>query len=109
MLAAGTGEQRSPPGAHGKDRRRPAYQRVKSECVLQVSVRGERFKVRVGGYLAEGFFDGLACSVTVPDLIEEMAVAALGDGAQVEAAANPPGGIAARLRFPLATWEAPTA
>jgi len=50
-----------------------------------------------------------AASITVPDLIEEMAVAALRDGAQVEAAANPPGGIAARLRFPLATWEARTA
>jgi Bacterial archaeo-eukaryotic release factor family 10 len=50
-----------------------------------------------------------AASVAVPDLIEEMAVAALRDGAQVAAAADPPGGIAARLRFPLATWEARSA
>jgi Bacterial archaeo-eukaryotic release factor family 10 len=50
-----------------------------------------------------------AASVAVPDLIEEMAVTALRDGAQVEAAADPPGGIAARLRFPLAAWEARSA
>lgn len=50
-----------------------------------------------------------AASVAVPDLIEEMAVAALGTGAQVAATADPPGGIAAQLRFPLATWQAQTA
>jgi Bacterial archaeo-eukaryotic release factor family 10 len=50
-----------------------------------------------------------AASVAVPDLIEEMAVTALRDGAQVAAAADPPGGIAARLRFPLAAWEARSA
>jgi peptide subunit release factor 1 (eRF1) len=38
----------------------------------------------------------------VPDLIEEMAVRTLGDGGQVEAVSDPPGGVAARLRFPLA-------
>ena len=37
----------------------------------------------------------------VPDLIEEMAVRTLGDGGLVEAASDPPGGVAARLRFPL--------
>jgi hypothetical protein len=50
-----------------------------------------------------------AASVAVPDLIEEMAVAALTDGAQVVASSDPPGGIAAHLRFPLATWQAQTA
>lgn len=48
-------------------------------------------------------------SVGVPDLIEEMAVAALRDGAQVAAVSDPPGGIAAQLRFPLAAWQAQTA
>lgn len=50
-----------------------------------------------------------AASVAVPDLIEEMAVAALRDGVQVVAASDPPGGIAAHLRFPLATWQAQSA
>lgn len=50
-----------------------------------------------------------AASVAVPDLIEEMAVAALRSGAQVATAADPPGGIAAQLRFPLAAWQAQTA
>ncbi len=44
---------------------------------------------------------GAAESVAVPDLIEEVAVAALGDGGQVETLLDPPGGIAARLRYPL--------
>jgi peptide subunit release factor 1 (eRF1) len=38
----------------------------------------------------------------VPDLIEEMAVTTLGGGGLVEAVSDPPGGVAARLRFPLA-------
>ena len=38
----------------------------------------------------------------VPDLIEEMVVKTLGDGGLVEAVSDPPGGVAARLRFPLA-------
>jgi hypothetical protein len=50
-----------------------------------------------------------AASVAVPDLIEEMAVAALRSGAQVVPAADPPGGIAAKLRFPLAASQAQTA
>jgi hypothetical protein len=41
-------------------------------------------------------------AVAVPDLIEEMAVRTIGDGGQVVAVADPPGGIAAFLRFPLA-------
>jgi Bacterial archaeo-eukaryotic release factor family 10 len=50
-----------------------------------------------------------AASVAVPDLVEEMAVAALQNGAQVSAAADPPEGIAAQLHSPLATWQAQTA
>ncbi len=47
-----------------------------------------------------------AASVAVPDLIEEMAVTALRDGAQVVTASDPPGGIAAQLLFPLTAWQA---
>lgn len=43
-----------------------------------------------------------AASLAVPDLIEEMAVTVLEDGGQVYAVSEPPGGLAARLRFPLA-------
>jgi peptide subunit release factor 1 (eRF1) len=50
-----------------------------------------------------------AASVAVPDLLEEMAVTALRDGSMVQSAADPPGGVAARLRFPLAAWEAASA
>jgi hypothetical protein len=50
-----------------------------------------------------------AASIAVPDLVEEMAVAALQNGAQVTAVADPPGNIAAQLHFPLATWQAQTA
>jgi len=45
---------------------------------------------------------GLGAALAVPDLIEEIAVSALADGGQVETLTDPPGGIAARLRFPLA-------
>jgi hypothetical protein len=38
----------------------------------------------------------------VPDLLEEMAAATLDDGGEVAAVADPPGDVAARLRFPLA-------
>ncbi len=38
----------------------------------------------------------------VPDLLEEMALAALDDGAEVAAAHDPPADVVARLRFPLA-------
>jgi len=37
----------------------------------------------------------------VPDLIEEIAISTLGDGGEVQAVADPPGGIAAYLRLPL--------
>ena len=46
---------------------------------------------------------GPGAAVAVPDLIEEIAVSALSDGGRVETLTDPPGGIAARLRFPLAT------
>jgi len=45
---------------------------------------------------------GAADAMPVPDLIEEIAVSALGGGAQVTTLREPPGSIAARLRFPLA-------
>ena len=38
----------------------------------------------------------------VPDLLEEMALAALDDGAEVAAVRDPPADVVARLRFPLA-------
>jgi len=37
----------------------------------------------------------------VPDLIDEIAVSTLHDGGQVQAVSDPPGGIAAYLRFPF--------
>jgi hypothetical protein len=45
---------------------------------------------------------GPGAALAVPDLIEEIAVSALADGGQVETLTEPPAGIAARLRFPLA-------
>jgi len=50
----------------------------------------------------DGCPHGAAESLAVPDLIEEVAVATLGDRGQVETLPDPPGGIAARLRYPLA-------
>jgi peptide chain release factor subunit 1 len=38
----------------------------------------------------------------VPDLLEEMAAATLDDGGEVDAVRDPPGDVAARLRFPVA-------
>jgi peptide chain release factor subunit 1 len=38
----------------------------------------------------------------IPDLLEEMAAATLDDGGEVRALRDPPGDVAARLRFPLA-------
>jgi hypothetical protein len=48
-----------------------------------------------------------AASPAVPDLIEEMVITALEDGAQVQAVRDPPGGIAVRLGFPLADTGEP--
>ncbi len=42
-----------------------------------------------------------SAAFAVPDLIEEIAVSTLHDGGQVQAVPDPPGGIAAYLRFPL--------
>jgi len=47
-----------------------------------------------------------AASMAVPDLVEEMVVQARHDGALVETVREPPGGIMARLRFPLSCGEA---
>lgn len=41
----------------------------------------------------------------VADLAEEIAIKTMEDGGQVEAVPDPPGGIAARLRFPVATGD----
>ena len=63
---------------------------------------------RCGGLAAAGG-DCPGCGAAlglVPDLIEEMAVKTLGAGGLVEAVSDPPGGVAARLRFPLAAGAA---
>ncbi len=54
----------------------------------------------IGATAADCAHPGSA-AFAVPDLIEEMAVSTLHDGGQVQAAPDPPGGIAACLRFPL--------
>jgi hypothetical protein len=51
----------------------------------------------------DGCPHGATAALAVPDLIEEIAVSALSDGGQVETLPDPPGGIAARLRYSLAT------
>ena len=58
---------------------------------------------RCGGLaVAGGDCPGCGAALgAVPDLIEEMVVKTLGDGGLVEAVSDPPGGVAARLRFPL--------
>jgi hypothetical protein len=50
-----------------------------------------------------GCAHGDSAAFAVPDLIEEIAAGTLHDGGQVQAVPDPPGGIAAYLRFPLAT------
>jgi len=49
----------------------------------------------------DGCPHGTAQSLAVPDLIEEAAVATLTDHGRVRTLPDPPGGIAARLRYPL--------
>ena len=49
----------------------------------------------------DGCPHGISEAVAVPDLIEELAVATLGDGGQIETLPDPPGGIAAALRHAL--------
>ncbi len=53
------------------------------------------------GATAVGCADAGSAAFAVPDLIEEIAVSTLHDGGQVQAVPDPPGGIAAHLRFPL--------
>jgi len=50
----------------------------------------------------DGCPHGAEALLAVPDLIEELAVTTLGDGGQVQTLPDPPGGICARLRYPLA-------
>jgi len=50
----------------------------------------------------DGCPHGAAALLAVPDLIEELAVTTLSDGGQVETLHDPPAGICARLRYPLA-------
>jgi hypothetical protein len=45
---------------------------------------------------------GTGALLAVPDLLEELAVTTLSDGGQVETLHDPPGGVCARLRYPLA-------
>lgn len=52
-----------------------------------------------------GCTDGQAESRWVPDLLEEMATRTIDGGGQVEAVRDPPGDVAARLRFPLTHVE----
>jgi len=49
--------------------------------------------------------DGPAATQWVPDLLEEMVIQTLGDGGEVAAVPDPPGDVAARLRFPLTQAE----
>jgi hypothetical protein len=53
------------------------------------------------GMTGTGCAHGDSAAFAVPDLIEEIAVSTLHDGGQVQAVPDPPGGIAAYLRFPL--------
>jgi peptide chain release factor subunit 1 len=53
----------------------------------------------------DGCPDGPVAACAVPDLIEEMVVRTLDEGGQVEAVCDPPGEIAARLRFPPAELD----
>ncbi len=48
-----------------------------------------------------GCVHGARAAVAVPDLVEEVAVRTIHDGGEVAVVADPPGGIAALLRFPL--------
>jgi len=89
-------------------------------CLAAVNQRAVRLLVVPEGGIAAGFTcqrcgrlsrtgtdcpDWGAASLAVPDLIEDMVVTALDDGAQVETVRDPPGGVAARLRFTLAPAE----
>jgi len=49
--------------------------------------------------------DGAGAVRAIPDLIEAMVAVTISDGGQVEAVRDPPAGIGARLRFPLASGD----
>ncbi len=68
----------------------PAKQQVGSDR------RGGAIGVTAAGCAHPG-----SAAFAVPDLIEEIAVSTVHDGGQVQAVPDPPGGIAAWLRFPL--------
>jgi len=87
------------------------------ECVAAVNQHAVRLLIvpddgLVPGYLcapcrglatASGNCPGCGAPLDpVPDLIEEMTVNTIDDGAAVQAVSDPPGGVAARLRFALA-------
>jgi Bacterial archaeo-eukaryotic release factor family 10 len=50
----------------------------------------------------DGCPHGAAALLAVPDLLEELAVTTLSDGGQVETLHDPPAGVCAHLRYPLA-------
>ena len=50
----------------------------------------------------DGCSHAAAALLAMPDLIEELAVATLSDGGQVETLHDPPAGVCAHLRYPLA-------
>jgi len=58
-------------------------------------------RCRALGMTGTGCAHGDSAAFAVPDLIEEIAASTLHDGGQVQAVPDPPGGIAAYLRFPL--------
>jgi len=91
-------------------------------CLAAVNQRAARLLLVPEGGMIPGFVcqrcgrlsstgtdcpDWGAASLAVPDLVEEMVVTALEDGAQVRAVRDAPGGIAAWLRFPLAAAGEP--
>lgn len=87
-----------------------------AQCLTAVSQQAVKYLLIPVGGMVPGYAcercgvlssDGRGCphgpgaARRVPDLIEEMAVATLASGGEVEAVRDPPGEVAARLRFPL--------
>lgn len=87
------------------------------DCLAAVNQHAVRMLVVPVGELIPGFgctrcgalastpgecADKPAAARQVPDLVEEMVHNTLADGGDVQAVTDPPGGIAARARFPLA-------
>jgi hypothetical protein len=86
-------------------------------CLAAASQRAIAFALVPAGGLVPGYacrrcgtlsstgqacVHGSAAAAAVPDLIEEIAVTTLAGGGEVAAVPDPPGGVAARLRFALA-------